>query len=262
MKTVRLLVVLSVLFMVAASSGCGISGGSGGKLERIRWVLESYDSNGTIENAPTTLTVDAFFSGGQVSGFSGVNTYVGSYTTSGNELAVTNVVTTKMSNTQDRMALEAAYMANLQNSSTYSAEKNSLTIYDADNKEILKYKKGNLMSLTDGTWNAVNYNNGQGALTGIVSGTTLTASFNKDGSMTGSDGNNEYQTTYVISKNTMSIGAPQITKSGKSTDETVIQQAAAYQAALQRTATYEITGSQLELFDSDGSTLATFNSAE
>ena len=99
------------------------------------------------------------------------------------------------------------------------------------------------------------YNNGKGALQGLAASSAITAKFGSDGSLAGNASINQYSTTYTTSGETMSIAA-EIVSTQMAGPEELMQQEAAYLAALPQTATFTIEGDELWLRDSSGAALA------
>ena len=81
-----------------------------------------------------------------------------------------------------------------------------------------------------------------------------------DGSLTGNASVNRYTTTYTTSGETMSVDAAIATTKMAGPDE-LMQQEAAYLAALPQTATFTIEGDELWLRDADGAALAHYVAA-
>jgi heat shock protein HslJ len=83
-------------------------------LDGSSWVLRDFrDSSGSVVVVPATVTVTADFETGRVSGFSGCNTYSGSYTTSGSRIDITGFATTGLACDGQLMSAEATYLASL-----------------------------------------------------------------------------------------------------------------------------------------------------
>jgi heat shock protein HslJ len=258
MRTTCCITVLVLLATAIIGAGCSSSGGTGGKLEGVRWVLKSYDSKGVTKNAPGDTSIDALFEGGKVSGFSGVNTYQGSYKLSGSSLSVSQLASTMMAGPQDLMDTEQAYLAALQQTSSYTADPSGLTLFDRGGKKILEYAKGKAPSLTVDTWVVTSYFNGQSAIVSVINGTRLTALFSSNGTLTGSSGVNEYSSTYQSQGQNITIAAPVATTNNSSADAAVTQQETQYLAALQLAARYRIQGDRLDLLRADGGFAVTF----
>jgi heat shock protein HslJ len=247
---------VAVLAGAGLSAGCGSKGGKGGTLEGIDWVLRSYISGGAMQDVPASVTVDARFEGGRVSGSSGVNTYGATYTLSGSSLTIGDALSTMMAGPPLAMQVEQDYLAALPLSSSFTAGADSLNIYDKDGKQILTYARGQSPSLTGATWEATGYNNGKEAVVSILNGTTITAVFGEDGSLTGSGGVNNYTSTYTTSGKSITITPPMTTLMAGTPE--AMEQEAAYLAALPTAATWSIQGSELALRREDGALVASY----
>jgi heat shock protein HslJ/uncharacterized lipoprotein YbaY len=86
----------------------------------------------------------------------------------------------------------------------------------------------------------------------------VTMYFGADGSLAGSDGCNRFTTSYTVDGDTITIN-PNGASTMMACPEPVMQQSAAFMAALGSAATFSIDGSTLALADGTGSTVATFD---
>jgi heat shock protein HslJ len=86
--------------------------------------------------------------------------------------------------------------------------------------------------------------------------TTITASFEADGNLSGTDGCNRYGATYELDGNQITI-TPGMTTMMACPDP-IMQQAGEYMAALESATNYQIQGDTLELLDAGGNAVATF----
>ena len=105
--------------------------------------------------------------------------------------------------------------------------------------------------LTGVVWRATNYNNGNEAVVGILEGTELTAIFGEDGSLSGSAGCNNYVAGYTVDGSQITIGPAATTMMLCVEPEGIMEQEAAYLAALATAATYSINGQVLEMRTAD-----------
>jgi heat shock protein HslJ len=90
-----------------------------------KWKMMGYNNGrGALQSAISTSEVTAVFAAdGTVSGNGGVNSYHGSYTTSGsNGIAITGVASTKMMGPEEVQAQEDAYLAAIQKATVYKIE--------------------------------------------------------------------------------------------------------------------------------------------
>ena len=96
-------------------------------------------------------------------------------------------------------------------------------------------------------WTVANFNNGKGAVVGVISGTTLTMDFGTSGRVEGKAGCNTYFATYSASGNALTVGQPGATSMMCETPEGVMQQEQQFLKALQSAASFQITGNQLQI---------------
>ncbi len=96
-------------------------------------------------------------------------------------------------------------------------------------------------------WSVMNFNNGMGAVTGIVQGSTITMDFDAAGSVRGNAGCNTYSASYQAGGNTLSVNPPITTNMACESPAGVMQQEQQFLAALQSAATFQLTGNQLQI---------------
>jgi heat shock protein HslJ len=246
---------LTVGIVVAACSG-GSSGGTGGTIDG-SWKLTSYAWDGTATAVPDGVIVDATFAADKVAGFSGCNVYNASATVDGAKLTVGKAATTMRACDPTPTSVEQAYLANLENSATFTATADKLTIYDKDGKELLAYAKGAANPL-EGEWNVTGYNNGKEAVVSPLAGTTLTALFTPDGKVSGNSGCNTYNGSYTLEGTALTVGPLATTM--MACDQPIMDQEAQFLTALQVPASVETSGGMVTLRDASGATQVTLGS--
>jgi heat shock protein HslJ len=89
-----------------------------------------------------------------------------------------------------------------------------------------------------------------------VEGTTVTAQFAADGSLSGSDGCNRYSASYTVEGSTLTVTPGMSTMMACA--EPIMAQATAFSKALASAASYTIDGEMLNLVDASGATVLTF----
>jgi heat shock protein HslJ len=96
-------------------------------------------------------------------------------------------------------------------------------------------------------WEVTNFNNGQGAVVGLLPGTKITLDFgmSQQGQVSGRAGCNTYFGPYVADGNFLTVSRPATTSLACESD--VMLQEQQYLAALQSSATFQITGDQLQI---------------
>ena len=107
------------------------------KLEDALWGLASYAGGVVLEDSFITADFDA----GEVAGSAGCNDYFGPYETSGSEITIGALGSTRKA-CQDPpgvMEQETAYLTTLPEASTYSIGESGLQMFDSSGAEILQY---------------------------------------------------------------------------------------------------------------------------
>jgi hypothetical protein len=112
--------------------------------------------------------------------------------------------------------------------------------------------------LTSGTWTMQSYGDGSGDLEATLSGVEVTARFDSAGTLEGSGGCNSYSGGFTAYGTVLRVGALATTRMACDSPEGVMEQEAAYLAALQSAANFEIAGNQLTVLNSGGQTVLTF----
>jgi len=108
------------------------------------------------------------------------------------------------------------------------------------------------------SWQVTAYNNGAGALVSPLGGTTLTARFGSS-QISGQGGCNDFSGGYSVSGSNISIGALAGGMMTCSDPDGIMDQEAAYLAALQSATSFQFDASRLTLRRADGSVAALFN---
>jgi len=96
-------------------------------------------------------------------------------------------------------------------------------------------------------WTVVNFNNGKGAVTGLISGTSISLEFDTSGRVSGNAGCNTYTAGYQAGGNSLTFDRPSATSRWCETPEGVMQQEQQYLAALHSAATFNLSGDQLQI---------------
>jgi heat shock protein HslJ len=226
-------------------------------LEDVTWQLTEFVSSDGAAATPvaeTTLT----FQDGQVGGSTGCNSFSAAYTVDGQKLTVEQGMSTMMACEEPIMAQEQAVLANLNQAASYEIVDNQLHILDAAGKVVLTFEQQVSAALTGVTWQATNYNNGKQAVVNVLDGTEITALFAEDGTLSGKAGCNNYTASYTVDGNQISIGPGATTRMMCAEPAGIMEQEAAYVAALETAATYTIQGDVLELRTAEDALVARF----
>jgi heat shock protein HslJ len=227
------------------------------------WGSETTDANlttplwalSTIMNkelVPGSGITTQFTSDGKISGSAGCNQYSGTYTISGTSMQISSTLSsTRMACAQEIMDQETAYLKALGEVKMYTVSETELLLSDANNKSILVYKP-QPQDLVGSAWEVIGYNNGKQAVISVLTGTTLTIKFDKDGNVSGNAGCNTFSGAYTLTGNQIKIGPLASTLMACSDPAGIMDQESQFLTALQSAATYQIEGMVLELRNSDG----------
>jgi heat shock protein HslJ len=254
----KIIISLSICAGMMLLAACASSGSQtgGGDLTGKVWALT--ELAGKQPAAGVGISAE-FGSDGKVSGSAGCNRYSGTYTVSGNSITISSsMATTMMMCDESVMEQESAYLKALAEAKTYAVKGDQLTLTGADKTSLAIYKAQS-QDLSGTSWEVTGYNNGKQAVTGMLAGTTLTADFGKDGSLSGNAGCNTYSGSYKVNGDQITIGPLASTMMACDQPEGVMEQEAQYLAALQSAATYQIEGNVLQLRTKDDALAAIFN---
>jgi heat shock protein HslJ len=253
---VRLVIApLAALVVLGAATACGedeASSADPSALEGTPWVLASgVDVQGWEDVAPS-----AMFAEGMVSGSTGCNRFRSSYSVDGDTLELGEIAMTAMACPPPADAVEREYVGALESVRAWRAEGDELVLLDGDRADLLTYGAATPV----GSWQATAFLQGD-AVSSLVAGTEITASFAEDGSLSGSAGCNTYRTTYTTDRGGIEIEAPAATKKACAEPEEIMEQEAAFLTALPTAARYEVAGPTLSLLTAEGTIVATFTRA-
>jgi heat shock protein HslJ len=254
----KIIVSISICAAMIILSACATTASQpgGGDLTGKVWALT--ELKGTPPAAGVGISAQ-FSSDGKVSGSAGCNRYNGTYTLSGNSITFSSpLATTMMMCEQAVMDQESAYLQALGEAKTFSVNGDQLTLAGADNSSLVVYQAQS-QDLSGTSWEPTGYNNGMQAVVGTLSGTTLTADFSKDGTLSGNSGCNTYNGGYKVDGDQITIGPLASTMMACSEPAGVMDQEAQYLAALQSAATYQIEGDVLQLRTKDDALAVIFN---
>jgi heat shock protein HslJ len=234
------------------------------RLNGTRWTLTGYAADGTlrqvINGSPVTLE---FSNDGRITGSAGCNHYFAGYGMKGTTITIGQAGSTEMyCAVTGVMDQESAYLALLSRAASVTAGNDRLTLADAKGTTILSFTRivpPAPEPLVGTNWTLDSVYSGD-AVSSVIAGTTITAVFGKDGSVTGSAGCNHYFASYNVSGTSMTIGSAGSTKM-YCTGPGVMQQESTYLASLSRAAAFTITGNRLSLAEANGTTLLSFTKA-
>lgn len=233
------------------------------------WVLEGYSTGAdAVSSVIAGTTVTAKFSpDGNVTGNAGCNHYGGGYTLNGTNLSVSSLFSTLMycEKPEGIMEQEGRYLGLLENVSSYRVEGDCLVLTDTEGTDLLFFVQAQKLPqapLVGTLWTLESYSLKEKAVSSVIAGTTVTATFAPDGNVTGSAGCNRYFAAYEVSESTMTIGPAGSTKMYCGEPEGIMEQENRYLSLLESTAGYRIDEDRLDLLDQAGKTLLSYRAAD
>ena len=219
-------------------------------LEGVTWQVAEYmGADGAMATPVADATVS--FQNGRVSGNAGCNGFFAGYTLDGTALSVTQAGSTLMACEEAVMAQELAVLTNLTEVASYAVVDDQVQLLNAEGTAVLVLAPQAAPTLAGVVWQATNYNNGREAVVGMLEGTEITAIFGDDGSLSGSAGCNNYITGYSVDGDQITIELAATTMMMCAEPEGIMEQEAAYLAALTTAATFSINGDVLEMRTAD-----------
>jgi len=245
--TVMMVVVLLVGALLAGGGSMADAARVRRSLEGPTWVLDQEASN--LEAIAPEFVVTAIFADGRVSGTSGCNTYGADIVATRTRLAITSpIFSTLMACGPPASNVEASYRERLPTARRYSIRRDRLTVRTTTEGADLIYRALSAKALL-GDWEVTSFFR-PGAITSVIVGTTITASF--DGkTISGNGGCNSYSGPYETDETKIEIGSIAATQRA-CLEAAVTQQEAEYFAALDQVRTFGLDANGLTLFRADG----------
>ena len=241
---------VALLLALGLAAGCGGDDGPG-SFVGVPWVVSS-----GVDLAGSDAVPSATFTDDTVGGSTGCNRFTASYTVDGDAMEIGEIASTRMACPPPADAIERAYLAALGRVATWHLDGSELVLADDDNNELLRYEEASPV----GDWEVTAFLSGD-AVTSPLPGTTITAKFADDGTLTGSSGCNTYQTAFSLGKGSIEIEPPAATEMACDTPQGVMDQEAAYLAALPTAVGYRVDGGSLALVSADGTYVASYTRA-
>jgi heat shock protein HslJ len=213
--------------------------------------------DGQLLAIPHDVEVSVRFEGGRVAGSGGCNRISAEYRLDGDRLSLGPVAATMMACPEPAASIEATVLQALALIATWAVEEGSLVLRDADGLDRLVLDRVVEPTLVGPSWQATGVNNGRGGVASLVAGTAIDATFGEDGRVSGRAGCNRYHGPFRVDGPRLGIGPLASTRMA-CPDEAVMEQEAAFLAAMGRATTFRIDGDRLELRDDDGALQVSF----
>ena len=241
---------VALLLALGLAAGCGGDDGAG-SFVGVPWVVSS-----GVDLAGTDAVPSATFTDDTVGGSTGCNRFTASYTVDGDAMEIGEIASTRMACPPPADAIERAYLAALGRVAAWHIDGSELVLADYDDNELIRFEEASPV----GEWEVTAFLSGD-AVTSPLPGTTITAKFADDGTLTGSSGCNTYQTAFSLGKGSIEIEPPAATEMACAKPEGVMEQEAAYLAALPTAVGYRVDGGSLALVSADGTYVASYTRA-
>lgn len=250
------IVMLLVLASCADDDGSGASAG-GGDLEGVTWILDEASVIGFSADAPDEARATIRFEDGQVGGTAFCNQYGGSYEAGDDgTLSIELGAMTQMACEEPIGSMEGPYLEALGQVTGFTVNGDTLELTRADG-DPLTFTAEQPLPLEGTAWRLDGISTGTDAVSSTLAGTEITATFGDDGTLSGSGGCNTYNTTYAVDGEELTVDGG-IMSTKMACEQDVMDQEAAFLAALAETSSYEIQGSTLTLSDANGGFLLSF----
>jgi heat shock protein HslJ/uncharacterized membrane protein len=230
----------------------GGGGGGGGAaagasaLQGNAWRLQTLPGKSGKDLAAAGQPLTMRFEAGRVSGFSGCNRLVGSYTVENDTVTLSQLAGTMMACPEPAMAIEGAFRAALAGPLRYSVAGGRLTLKPASGEPLVFVAE---VQALDGSWQVSGFNNGREAVVGLKGDAPITLSF-KAGAVSGDAGCNTFRGAYVVDGKGMKIGPLAATR--RACAEDVMKQEREFLAALESAVTWAVEGDTLDMHRADG----------
>ena len=260
MKITARIILLSIALFLLAACQRTTEPEASINLAGTNWVLSSL--NGNLPLADTAVTLQ-FSADGTVAGSDGCNRFSTTFTQNSANLTINQpAASTMMLCPEPAMTQAAAYMAALAATTSFTAVGNQLSLLNGeqvlatfvagtpstDSTEAAPESSGDLA----GTSWTLSSLNGAPAITD----TAVTIQFGADGTLSGTDGCNQFSTTFTQDGSNLTTN-PAGASTMMACPEPIMAQATAFSAVLAATTSFTMTDTDLSL-QAGGQVLATF----
>jgi heat shock protein HslJ len=232
--------------VVAGGGGAGGAAAGASALQANTWRLQSLPGKEAKDLAAVRPPLTMRFEAGRVSGFSGCNRLLGSYTVEGDVVTLSQLAGTLMACPEPAMALESAFRAALGGPLRYSVAGDRLTLKRASGEPLVLVAE---VQRLDGDWKVSGFNNGRDAVVGLAGDAPITLSFEKD-AVSGNAGCNTFRGGYVVDGKGVKIGPLGATRMACAED--LMKQEREFLAALESAVKWAVEGDTLDMHRADG----------
>jgi heat shock protein HslJ len=255
LPTLSLLAALASACVPAAHSVDAPRGAAATPLDGTAWTADTLGPTPALPRPRPSMRFEA----GALSGSDGCNRYAGTYRDGGDgALTVAPGRSTMMACPEPVMAQARAFLETLAATRAYTVDGTRLVLRDGAGAPLATFTR-QATTLAGTRWTATAVNNGRQAVTSLVAGTTVTAAFGADGTLTGTAGCNRYSSAYTTDGAALAIRPAALTR--RACPAPILEQEQQYVAALGATAMYRIDGDRLELRSASGALQVSYERA-
>ena len=225
------------------------------------WDVHSYNNGtGGVTSVINGTALNISFDDETAAGLAGCNNYTGSYEVDGEKISFGPQATTRKlcSNPEGIMEQESEYLTALQGAARYEIQGDRMDMYFEDGARAATFYLSKPVELPGTSWNVHSYNNGRGGVTTLIIDTELNVNF-EDTAVAGLAGCNNYNGSYQVEGQAISIGPLATTRKFCSDPEGVMEQENEFLAALQGAVRFEVQGDQMDMYFEDGARAVVLN---
>ena len=227
---------------------CRVPAAASAALENATWRLTELPGR-MLPGAGEREAVTVRLADGRVTGFSGCNQLMGSYTLDGGTLVLGQLAGTMMACPEPARSTEDQFLRAFSGTMRVAVEGDHLTLMPESGGDPLRFERESPPRLEGVRWEITGYNNGRQAVVGPMAGTRLTLEF-RDGQVSGYSGCNRFHGSFTVQGNALTIGPLATTRMACGDDSMVQEQQ--FLAALASAATWEIVQGSLDIHRADG----------
>jgi heat shock protein HslJ len=210
---------------------------------------------------PPGFHADARFGDRQIRGSDGCNAYGGPYTTDTNGSISLGALSMTAVGCPGLVGdIASAYDTALGKMASYTVKADSLTLFDASGRPVVRYERNAPPPLAGVTWEVFGYRDGpvddKRAVVGLVPGSMITAIFHANGTITGSTGCGSYEARFELTSTTFLVEPPFTIPSTCASP--IKRQTHDYFGALLSTTAWKFSGPAFQLLNASATVAVTF----
>ena len=217
-------------------------------LENATWRLTELPGR-KLPGAGEREAVTVRLADGRITGFSGCNQLMGSYTLDGGTLVLGQLAGTMMACPEPARSTEDQFLRAFSGTMRVAVEGDHLVLMPESGGDALRFERESPPRLEGVRWEVTGYNNGRQAVVGPKAGARLTLEFG-DGQVSGDSGCNRFHGSFTVQGNALTIGPLATTR--MTCDEELMVQEQQFLAALASAATWDIVQGSLDIHRADG----------